>query len=184
MLRAAVALLVPAVALGCTSSVEVQRAPVAADAVRQAMADLGAHPSSASLEDRNGNRHRVTDDTYIAIASAPGTLPYYSTKLGALRASCSADSARANVFCPLANSGASYSVTFEQVTSHVAWAPILGGTLAVGVAAAEIGCFASWCDHDARTAVIATDVVVLGVGLAALLVGGVFHAMMSGTRGD
>lgn len=52
MPRATVALLLPAFALGCTSRVEVQRAPVAADAVRQAMADLEAHPSSASLEDR------------------------------------------------------------------------------------------------------------------------------------
>jgi hypothetical protein len=184
MRRAIVALLLPPSVLGCSSSVEIQRAPVSAAAVRQAMADLEARASSATLEDQNGKQHRVSDDTYIAIASTPGAPPYYSTKLATLRASCSSDRAPADVTCPLANPAASYSASFEHVTSHVAWAPILGGTLAAGVATAEIGCFASWCDHNARTAVIATDVVVLGVGLVVLLAGGVFHAMASGTRGD
>jgi hypothetical protein len=182
---AAFVLLFPFFALGCSSEVEAERVVVSPASLRRTMTDLNSHSSSAPLEDQSGKRHDASDETYIAIAASPETQPYYSAKLATIRAACGPLPPPGGLPCPLANPAASYSATFEHLRSQILWGPIVGGTLAVGIVGAEVGCFAAWCNHDERNALIVTDVVIASVVVVAFLGGELMlHWMLAGTRGD
>lgn len=148
------------------------------------MTDLNSHPSAAMLEDQTGKRHDASDETYIAIAASPEAQPYYTAKLATMRTACGPRPPSGGPPCPLMNPSASYSATFEHVKSRIQWGSIALGALAVGLVSVEVECFASWCNHDARTAVVVTDAVIVGVASVALLGGLLVHAMLAGTRGD
>jgi hypothetical protein len=197
--RAGAVLAIPLFA--CATQSETRLVLVSADSVRKAMTDVGTRtctpasgcPPPSKVRDEDGQRHVVDADTLVSLAGDGHTAasvraeraPTPSVTLPRLWADCAAHPESSTVPCPVRGSQATYLAFVRDTHTHLDRPKlpyyVLGGSLVVGVAVGEVGCFAKWCNGTSRDAVIAADIAA---PLVALGVWAMFELVTISSRGD
>ncbi len=156
--------------VGCVQ--DTREHAVSADAVNTAVKRLDSGAGSTTIEDADGRKHTVDRYTTVHLTWSDGKANGQAA-LGVLGPDCREGtgwSARMGPLgqpgCPLTDGKTAFSLIAPEAKPD--WEKIVGYPIAIGlvggVAALEVGCFASWCNGTGRALVITADVAtVLGV---------------------